>query len=159
MSIAGCGMPVQQPEILTPGMEIFMATESTATGNLLAKPELKTIKVKGEDRTICEMRIMSDVWLQDADGNPIQDADKSHPVQITVWNERLAKLCAHLLDKGMRVVVTGQSFPHIYRVSDADRSQGKNDFFETRMDASNVCLALNRIQEVVMQPRRSPEGA
>lgn len=137
-----------------------MSTESTLVGNLLANPTLKTITVKGESRTICELRLMSDVWRDDPQqGNPVQDQERSHPAQVTVWNERLAKSCEHLLRSGMRVVVTGQSYPHIYRVSDVDRAQGKTDLFEIRVDASSVALALNRIEQVVMRPSRRGSGA
>ncbi|WP_194945220.1 single-stranded DNA-binding protein [Limnohabitans sp. DM1] len=136
-----------------------MATESILTGNLLADPAVKQIKVRGEDRVICEMRIMSDVWREDHEGNLVQDPDKSQPAQITVWNERLAEGCGNLLRKGMRVVVMGQSYPHIYRVSDADRAQGKSDSFEIRVDATSVSLALNRVEQIVMKARRTQEQA
>lgn len=136
-----------------------MASETTARGNLLTNPIHKIVKVNGQDRKIAELRIMSDVWRDGPEGDRIQDADKTHPMQVTVWNERLAEACANTLRSGMRVRVTGQTYPHIYRISDQDRAQGKTDLMEIRMDAEDVTLCLNRVESVTMAARTAPAGA
>ena len=35
-----------------------MAMRSEMSGNVLMNPVLKTVKVKGEDRQVCELRVM-----------------------------------------------------------------------------------------------------
>lgn len=137
-----------------------MATESHIRGNLLANPVLKTVKVKGQEARICEFRMMSDVWHSDEQGQRLQDPERTHPVQVTAWDEALAQSCAHVLRTGMRVHVVGASYPHVYRVSDADRAAGKQDLLEMRCNASQVSLALNRVDSVQMRMAgRAADGA
>lgn len=128
-----------------------MATESTIRGNVLANPVTKVVKVKGEDRQIVELRIMSDVYKDNGQGGLEQDESKTHPVQVTIWSENLGKPVAALIRKGMRVVVEGQTYQHLYRVSEDDRKEGKEDFFEIRCDASSLALALNRVESISMR--------
>ena len=134
-----------------------MATQSTVRGNILVDPELKSVTVRGEQRSICELRIMSDFWIDNAQGEREQDAGRTHPVQVTVWAEALAKQCADVLRKGMRVEVKGASYPHVYRYSDAERAAGKNDIFEIRMAAEDVTLCLNRVSSITMRQRQDAE--
>ena len=131
-----------------------MATHSTVRGNILVDPELKYVTVRGEQRTICEFRVMSDFWVENAAGDREQDPSRTHPVQVTVWGEALAKQCAEVLRKGMRVEAKGQTHPHVYRYSDAERQSGKNDIYELRMAAEDVTLCLNRVQAVQMRQRQ-----
>lgn len=131
-----------------------MATHSTVRGNILVDPELKTVAVRGEQRTICEFRLMSDFWIDNAAGEREQDPARTHPVHVTVWSETLAKQCAEVLRKGMRVETKGNSHPHVYRYSDAERQSGKNDIFEVRMAAEDVTLCLNRVFSIQMQARQ-----
>jgi single-strand DNA-binding protein len=131
-----------------------MATQSTARGNILVDPELKLVNVRGEQRQICEFRIMSDFWVENAAGEREQDATRTHPVQVTVWGESLAKQCFEVLRKGMRVEVKGNTHPHIYRFSDAERAGGKNDIYELRMAAEDVTLCLNRVAAIQMRQRQ-----
>jgi single-strand DNA-binding protein len=131
-----------------------MSTTSTVKGNLLADPDLRTVTVQGQQKTICELRVMSDVWTGEGDARK-QDPARTQPVQITVWGEALAKQCAAVLKKGMRILATGQSHIHFYRVSDADRAAGKNDSIEMRMSAEDVSLALNRIESIQMRKKDS----
>lgn len=135
-----------------------MATNGDVRGNLLKEPELKPVNVGGESRQICELRVMSDVWREDANGDLEQDDKRTHPVQITVWNESLAKQCFAVLRKGMRIEARGQLVPHAYHYSDAERATGKQDIFELRMTAESVGLCLNRIESVQMRAPRAQTG-
>jgi single-stranded DNA-binding protein len=136
-----------------------VATDSTIRGNVLVNPTTKAVKVGKEEKQIVELRIMSDVYKQNATGELEQDEAKTHPVQLTIWNETLGKSVASLIRKGMRVVVEGQTYQHLYRVSDAERSEGKQDFFEMRCDVSNLTLALNRVESINMRQRSEEQAA
>jgi single-strand DNA-binding protein len=131
-----------------------MATQSTVRGNILVDPEFKYVSVRGEQRGICEFRVMSDFWVENAQGEREQDASRTHPVQVTVWSESLAKQCFEVLRKGMRVEVKGGTHPHVYRYSDAERQAGKNDIYELRMAAEDVTLCLNRVASIQMRQRQ-----
>lgn len=133
-----------------------MATNGETRGNILSAPELKTVTVGGSPRQICELRIMSDEWKEDASGERVQDPVRTFPVQITVWQEALAKQCFAVLRKGMRIQASGSIAPHIYRFSDAERERngGKQDIYEIRLAADQVSLCLNRVESITMLPTR-----
>ncbi len=135
-----------------------MATQSIVRGNLLEDPELKEVNIGSERRTICELRVMSDVWREGAQGEPVQDHVRTHPVQVTIWGEHLAKTCAEVLRRGMRIQAAGAMHPHVYRYSDSEREAGKQDFFEVRLAADDVTLCLNRVVGVTMRAPRSQTG-
>lgn len=45
-----------------------MAMRSEMGGNVLVNPVLKTVKVKGDDRQICELRVMCSEYKSDGNG-------------------------------------------------------------------------------------------
>lgn len=85
-----------------------MGIEARVVGNLLTNPEQKMVKVKGEPKKVTTLRIMADVYRRDENDQLVQDAGKSEPVNITVWNERLGdSIYAHFA-KGCRIIAIGE---------------------------------------------------
>ena len=135
-----------------------MATDSQITGNVLVNPILKTVKVKGEDRQIAEFRIMSDVYRDTPEGLK-QDDERSHPIQVTVWNENLARQVVGLLRSGMRVDVKGTTYPRHYVPSETELAEGKKENYGIRCDAERVTLALNRVDAITMHQTQNQAQA
>jgi single-stranded DNA-binding protein len=132
-----------------------MAIEAKITGNLLSNPVSKPVKTPRGEVKITEFRMMNDVWKagKEKDDEPTQDEAKTKPVQITVWNERLAEAVAKNLRAGMRVEVHGDVYLSENRASDDDRAAGKRDYADLRCDASTVSLMLNRVEGITMRQR------
>ena len=127
-----------------------MASYVEITGNLLQNPEQRTVKVKGQDRRITEIRVFSDVYKRDAqDDSLIQDDVKSFPYNVTIWNERLAEEVMKLLRKGARVQVQGQLTVQQWE----DEPSGEQRF-ALHVDADDCTLRLNRIDEIKFKAKR-----
>ncbi|MBU3595100.1 single-stranded DNA-binding protein [Polynucleobacter sp. 86C-FISCH] len=126
-----------------------MTINAEVKGNLLADPEQKVIQVKGENKTITQIRIWSDVYKKDAADGFSQDEEKSMPVNITIWNERLGGEVMHLLGKGMRVNAQGELTIQTW----VDKESGEHKH-QAHIDANYVNLALNRIEQIQMKPKQ-----
>jgi single-stranded DNA-binding protein len=139
-----------------------MAIEAKITGNLLVNPSSKVVKTGRGEIRIAEFRMMSDVWKQakegDVNAEPVQDESKTHPVQVTIWNERLAEAVVNTMRAGMRVCVTGDMYQSKNTATDEERSAGKRDYSDLRCDGSNVYLMLNRVDSVTMRQRTPAEA-
>lgn len=131
-----------------------MAIDAVITGNLLINPVVKTVNTPSGEKKITEFRMMSDVWKSGRDGQePVQDEAKTKPVQITIWNERLAAAVAEKLRKGMRVEAKGDMYLSETKASDSERAEGKRDYADLRCDAHTVNLMLNRVETITMRVR------
>jgi single-stranded DNA-binding protein len=124
-------------------------------GNVLANPVQKTVSVKGQEVKITELRIMSDVWRKQGD-EMVQDESKTSPVQVTIWNERLAEKVAAVVRSGMRVEARGDLWLQRNPATEEERNQGKRDYADLRMDADDLCLALNRVEAITMRQKADP---
>ena len=135
-----------------------MAIRAVITGNILTNPSTKVVNLPKGEVKVTEFRMMSDVWKNGGvDGKElVQDDDKTKPVHVTVWNERLGALVANTLRKGMRVETTGDLYLQETKASDADRGNGKQDYADLRCAADNVSLQLNRVEAVQMRERQLP---
>lgn len=137
-----------------------MAMEAKITGNILSNPVRKTVKTPSGEKVISEFRMMSDVWKNVGDNvDPIQDEEKTKPVQVTIWNERLAETCASIYRKGMRVQVFGDLYLRETRANEAERAEGKRDFADLRCDAQSVALLPNRVEQIVMREKAVEQAA
>ena len=137
-----------------------MAIEGRITGNLLSNPIRKTVNTAGGEKHITEFRMMSDVWKNVGDNvDPIQDEDKTKPVQVTVWNERLAETCAAIYRKGMRVQVYGDIYMRENKATEALRAEGQRDYADLRCDAQTVALLPNRVEQIVMREKAQDQSA
>lgn len=130
-----------------------MGIYAEVIGNLTSDPSSKTITVKGESRTITEIRIFADVYRRDGD-NLVQDDDKSTGVNVTIWNERQAGAVVEHLRKGARVRAEGDLFLEQWR----DRESGAPRA-GLRMDAESVTLVLTRVEKIEFRAKASREQA
>lgn len=129
-----------------------MSTYVEVIGNLLQNPEQRTVKVRGEDRRITEIRVWSDVYKKDHhdDGKLIQDENKSIAYNATIWNERLAEEVMKHLRKGARVRVEGE-----LTVQQWEDGETKEKRFALHVDADACDLRLNRIDEIKFRQKRT----
>ncbi len=133
-----------------------MGIETTTIGNLLTTPERKVVKTGKGEQPITELRLMADVYKRDANDNLVQDREKSEPVNVTIWNERLGEEVFRHFKKGCRVLVLGEQ--DVQRWTDKD-GQGQ---FQLHVTASMVALVPYRIASIEFAARRSdsaePQG-
>ncbi|MFT3819797.1 MAG: single-stranded DNA-binding protein [Rubrivivax sp.] len=127
-----------------------MAIRAELEGNLTKNPEGKYVQVGGENRMIVEMRVFSDVNRRTDDGWE-QDDDRSGGVDVTIWNEKLAKEVLAHFKKGARVLVLDQL--HLHNYEDEDGVQ--HAFL--RMAAETVGLQPYRIEGLTFRPSKSRE--
>ena len=142
-----------------------MAIKADVSGNLLEQPTQRMVTTGRGQIRITEFRMMADYWKSGPNDTLVQDDDKSSPVQVTIWSDHLGDRVMKLIKKGMRVEASGELYLHSFVPSDQDRSSaaasGKElkDFHGMRLSAEKVSLALNRVEAITMQPRRSAAGA
>ncbi len=128
-----------------------MGITAVLVGNVLAAPALKNVSVKGEDRTIAELRVMSGFYRRSADGTLEQVNDKTFPVQVTIWQEDAAKRVFAHIKVGASVVVTGDLYVDPWLDENEDPQAG------VRIDAQSVALNLQRVEKIVYRPRQPRE--
>jgi single-stranded DNA-binding protein len=131
-----------------------MGIYAEVVGNLTQDPSTKTVKVKGEERRIVEMRVFADVYKKGADDKPEQDEARSTGVNVTVWNERLGDAVREHFRKGVRVQVKGSLV--LERWHDRDTGEPKSGL---KMDAETVTLVPVRIEHIKFKPKRELEAA
>jgi single-strand DNA-binding protein len=129
-----------------------MSTYVEIIGNLLQNPEQRTVKVKGVDRRITEIRVYSDVYRRDPDDESklIQDDAKGFAYNCTIWNERLAEEVMKHLRKGVRVKVQGD-----LTIQQWDDKETNAPKFALHVDAEECDLRLNRIEEIRFKQKRN----
>lgn len=133
-----------------------MGMTAELVGNVLAAPTLKNITVKGEDRQIAELRIMSATYRRRQDGTLEQVDDKTYPVQVTVWHEDTANRVFDHIKVGASIVVNGDVYVSPWIDEDGAAQAG------VRMDAQSVSLNLQRVDKIIYrarQPRDQDVGA
>lgn len=124
-----------------------MTINAEIKGNLLADPEQKVVQVKGESKTITQMRVWSDVYKKEGD-SVVQDEEKSEPINVTIWQEHLGEDVMRLLSKGLRVVVKGEMVIQKWKDKDSQSSR-----YQVHVDAESVSLAFNRVEQVQMKAK------
>ena len=129
-----------------------MSTYVEIIGTLLQNPEQRTVKVRGQDRRITEIRVWSDVYKKDPqdDSKLIQDDARSFPYNVTIWNERLAEEVMKHLRKGARVRIEGE-----LTVQQWEDGETKDKRFALHVDADACDLRLNRIDEIKFRQKRT----
>ncbi|WP_321944390.1 single-stranded DNA-binding protein [Paraburkholderia tropica] len=129
-----------------------MGISAEMVGNVAVAPTLKTITVRGEERRIAEMLVISSTYRRLDDGTVEQVEGKTFPVQVTIWHEVTAERVFRLIRKGASVVVKGDLFASPW-IDDGDALHAG-----LRIDASSVALNLQRVEEVVFRARREREA-
>jgi single-strand DNA-binding protein len=135
--------------------EIHMGIHAKLIGNILAAPTMKTVTVRSEDRRIAELRVMSAFYRRTDDGLEQVD-DKTFPVDVTIWSEKLADMVLKHIKTGASVVIEGDLFVAPWIGNNNEPQSG------VRIDAESLSLNLNRVDEVVYrarQPRENEERA
>jgi single-strand DNA-binding protein len=122
-----------------------VSTKFWGKGNLGKDPVLKSVKKDGEDRSVCEMRIMFDRMVPDGDNGFINKG--GFWMNVNAWGS-LGESCARMLRKGMRVKVEGSQVQHDWK--DGETGQDKS---RIELVADDVTLDLRWIETVVLSPR------
>lgn len=132
-----------------------MAIEAVITGNMLENPSQRVVPGARGETTVTSFRMMSDVWKETADGALVQDQQKSKPVAITIWNERLGNEVMRLFRAGMRVLVSGDLHLNDWLPTEAQVATGSKAQHELRCVAYRVSLMSNRVEAVTMRAKRA----
>jgi single-strand DNA-binding protein len=125
-----------------------MGIYADVTGNLLSHPEQRKVTVRGEDRTITEIRVMADYYKRDADGNLIQDDEKTVPVNITIWHERLGKEVMKHFRTGARVIASGDLTQEEFKSRETGETR-----HTLHLSAESVALVPYRIDKIEFTSR------
>lgn len=124
-----------------------MGIAAELVGNVLAAPTLKNITVKGDDRQIAELRIMSASYRRLPDGTLEQIDEKTFPVQVTIWHEDTAKRVFDHIKVGASVVVKGDLYVSPWLDDDRAPQAG------VRIEAQSISLNLQRIEKITYRAR------
>ena len=125
-----------------------MPNTFSGKGNLADAPTLKRVTVKGEERSVAEMRVFFDEYAYDADSE--QYAQKGGIwLQVSQWDRR-GEDAARVLRKGARVRVEGSLRQFMYTPEGA---AGEVPGFQVTAD--DVTLCLGRVEAVEF---RAPRG-
>ena len=130
-----------------------MAMRSEMSGNVLMNPVLKTVKVKGEDRQICELRVMCAEYKSDGNGGYVQDDTRTFPVQVTIWHEGTAKRVYEVVRVGASVSVIGATYVRPWVNEQSNQAEAG-----VCMDAEKVTLGLQRVEAVQYRAKAQPDA-
>ncbi len=130
-----------------------MAMRSEMGGNVLVNPVLKTVKVKGDDRQICELRVMCSEYKSDGSGGYVQDDSRTFPVQVTIWHEGTAKRVYEVVRVGGAVSVVGTTYVRPWINEQSGQPEAG-----VCMDAEKVTLGLQRIEAVQYRAKAQPDA-
>jgi len=125
-----------------------MAMRSEMSGNVLMNPVLKTVKVKGEDRQVCELRVMCSEYKSDGQGGDVQDDARTFPVQATIWHEGTAKRVYEVVRVGASVTVVGATYVRPWVNEQTNQAEAG-----MCMDAERVSLGLQRVESVLYRSK------
>ena len=126
-----------------------MQSSFVGSGNLGADPTLRLVKVDGEDRAVCNMRVNFDRRRPSKDGKGWEDAG-SFWASVSVWG-RQAELVEKILLKGARVVVSGEIYQHEWV------DENEVDRVEMRITAESVSLDLLCVETVQYRAKSSAD--
>ncbi len=131
-----------------------MSFRFDAEGNLGDVPEIRTVDVGGEPKTVADVSIYFDNMVSNNDTKP------NAPKYIdkggfwgsgSVWGAQ-AEMAEKLLSKGTRVRATGTMIQRAWK----DKDGNPRTSFQLRIDKLNV--VLSRVAEIKMKPRSSEGG-
>lgn len=125
-----------------------MGITARLVGNVLTAPTLKRIKTVKGDQPIVELRVMSASYRKTDDGRYEQIDERTFPVDVTVWNERLHEPILKLIKTGASVTITGDLHVNPWIAENQEAQAG------VQINADSVSLNLARVEEVVYRERR-----
>lgn len=123
--------------------------EITVTGNIGKQPIFKS----GEYNLV-EIYLIADETRRTEDGQieTVEGSTNAYP--ITVWGSKESANSLEplkVLQKGMRITVTGSFRPELYTDESTGEVKPSNNI---SCRPSDVALKLNRIQSITMMPKR-----
>lgn len=125
-----------------------MTNQFIGDGNLGDAPTLKRVQVKGDDRSVAEMRVFFDEYRSDGQGGYEQSG--GFWLSISVW-DKLADQVAEHLRKGCRVRVEGRLQWSTWTDEHGEEAAGFS------LIADSVTLKLARVESVSFKPKRTVE--
>lgn len=128
-----------------------MSIYARVEGNLTNNPESKFVMVDGENHQIVELCVFQDYSRREGE-DWVQDEDKSGPVYVTIWKEKLGEGVLEHFKTGARVVVEGDM--HLHRYADKEGVQQAS----LRVTADSVALLPYRVAQIKFVPRREREA-
>ncbi|SFT85006.1 single-stranded DNA-binding protein [Paraburkholderia aspalathi] len=129
-----------------------MGIYAELVGNVLVSPTMKQVNTASGTRRIVELRVMSASYRRLEDGTLEQREERTFPVDVTIWNERLTERVLQHIRTGASVVVRGDFYvsPWVTRDNEADAG--------AHIDAESISLNLVRIDQVVYRARQTREA-
>ena len=130
-----------------------MSNRFQGVGNLGAKPELKRIDQNGELEAVLELRIYFDRRVPGGEDLDSFEDRGGFWITASLWGKR-AERAAALLDKGMRVFVTGTLLTDTWLDSASAEKRT-----EMRLRLEYLALDLSRVKGLEMEAKKGREVA
>ena len=122
-----------------------MATRFIGKGNLGDAPALKQVEVKGEKRSVAELRVYFDRLVSDGDDGFVDKG--GFWLNVNYWGTRGEKT-AKLLCKGARVRVEGTLVEREWE----DKESGE-ECSRFELIADDITLDLARVESFTLRPK------
>jgi single-strand DNA-binding protein len=133
--------------------ETDMSNRFQGVGNLGAKPELKRIDQNGDSEAVLELRIYFDRRVPGGEDLDSFEDRGGFWITASLWGKR-AERAAALLDKGMRVFVTGTLLTDTWLDSTSAEKRT-----EMRLRLEYLALDLSRVKGLEMEAKKGREVA
>ena len=124
-----------------------MSNQFQGVGNLGSKPELKQVERNGELQPVLDLRIYFDRRVPTGSDDAYEDRG-GFWISAALWGAR-AERAAGVLDKGMRVFVTGTLISETWR--DPDSAELRSDM---KLRLNYLAVDLSRVEAIQMAARQ-----
>jgi single-strand DNA-binding protein len=125
-----------------------MSNRFQGVGNLGAKPEVKRVDQNGESLTVLDLRIYFDRRVPSEGEESFQERG-GFWITASLWGKK-AERVAGILDKGMRVYVSGTLVTDTW--IDSESTEGRT---EMRLRLDYLALDLGRVKTIEMEPKKA----
>ncbi|WP_130537733.1 single-stranded DNA-binding protein [Thiomicrorhabdus indica] len=98
------------------------------------------------ERNLAEINVVCEEYKQTDNGVEVREGSQNW-YQVTVWGNENSLAPLRVLQKGMRIQVTGVLKPTLFQKKDRTTGLG----LAVNCQASDVLLKLNRIEQIVMR--------
>ncbi len=129
--------------------------EAVVRGNLLSNPTQRMVPTKKGDLKITEVVMMNAILRKDGDVL-VEDTEKSHPVQITFWNEKQGDEIMAVFRSGMHVQASLENaYVSNWVPNDVQAAKGSKPTLDLRGDGVVLALLPRRVESVQMRARKN----
>jgi single-strand DNA-binding protein len=125
-----------------------MSNRFQGVGNLGVKPEVKRVDQNGESLTVLDLRIYFDRRVPSEGEESFQERG-GFWITASLWGKK-AERVAGILDKGMRVYVSGTLVTDTW--IDSESTEGRT---EMRLRLDYLALDLGRVKTIEMEPKKT----